>query len=122
MSNEQMIADRYIAIWNESDNARRRALIATAWTEDARYADPLMSGHGHSEIDAMIAAVQAKYPGYRFTRLGNADKHGDHLRFSWSFAPEAGPEAARGTDFATLNPDGRLARVIGFLDTMPQAA
>ena len=118
MSNGQTIADRYIAIWNESDDSKRRVMIADAWAEDAHYADPLMAGEGHAGIDAMIAAVQAKYPGYRFARLGTVDRHGDNLRFSWSLAPEAGGEVARGTDFATVSADGRLTRVAGFLDSV----
>ena len=31
------LIDRYIAIWNETDAARRRDLIARTWTEDAAY-------------------------------------------------------------------------------------
>ncbi len=60
------LADRYLAAWNETDVARRRELIALAWTESASYVDPLMRGDGHAGIDAMIAAVQAKFPGFHF--------------------------------------------------------
>src|SRR5215472_10054866 len=67
MSNATEIANRYIALWNETDSGKRRALIAKAWTEDANYVDPLMKSEGHAEIDAMIAGVQQRFAGHHFT-------------------------------------------------------
>src|SRR6185295_17784699 len=66
MSNRTDLIDRYIAIWNETDAVRRRDLIASTWTETASYLDPLMQGDGQSGIDAMIQAVQERFPGHRF--------------------------------------------------------
>jgi hypothetical protein len=116
MSSHHDIAQRYLAIWNEGDAARRRARIAELWAADARYADPLMAGEGHDGIEAMIAAARAQFPGHRFSLAGTPDGHGGNLRFSWSLAPEGGAPIAHGTDFATLDAEGRLARVTGFLD------
>ena len=92
------IADRYIAVWNETDAKRRRALLAQNWTETAAYADPLMRGHGADEIDALIAAVQTRFPGFRFAISGLADGHGDHVRFSWQFGPDGAEALVKGTD------------------------
>ena len=113
------LADRYLAAWNETDAARRRELIALAWTESASYVDPLMRGDGHAGIDAMIAAVQTKFPGFRFTRVSPVDAHGEHLRFTWEMAPAGEPALVVGTDFATISADGRLARMTGFIDRAP---
>ncbi|AEI76056.1 hypothetical protein CNE_1c06920 [Cupriavidus necator N-1] len=113
------LADRYLAAWNETDAARRRELIALAWTESASYADPLMRGDGHAGIDAMIAAVQGKFPGFRFTRVSPVDAHGEHLRFTWELGPAGEPALVVGTDFATISADGRLARMTGFIDRAP---
>ena len=71
------LIDNYIAIWNEADAKRRRALIASAWTEDATYVDPVMRGVGHNGIDAMISGAQAQFPGFEFRALGAPDAHGD---------------------------------------------
>lgn len=123
MSNHHDIAERYLAIWNEGDDARRRAMIADAWAEDARYSDPLMQGEGRDGIAAMIAGARAQFPGHRFSLAGSPDSHGGNLRFSWTLAPEAGgATVARGTDFAMLDADGRLVRVTGFLDQLPAGA
>ncbi|QQX85041.1 nuclear transport factor 2 family protein [Cupriavidus necator] len=113
------LADRYLAAWNETDAARRRELVALAWTESACYVDPLMRGDGHAGIDAMIAAVQGKFPGFRFTRVSPVDAHGEHLRFTWELGPAGEPALVVGTDFATISADGRLARMTGFIDRAP---
>ena len=70
MTDTRTIVDRYLAIWNEGDAKRRRALIAAAWTEDATYVDPVMRGAGHEGIDAMISGAQAQFPGFEFRALG----------------------------------------------------
>ena len=113
------IVDDYLAIWNERDADKRRALIAQTWTEDATYVDPVMRGQGHAGIDAMIAGAQAQFPGFRFSALGAADAHNDRLRFRWSAGPEGGATIIDGADYAMLAPDGRLASVCGFLDRVP---
>ena len=46
------IAQRYIEAWNERDSARRRALIAALWADDAAFRDPIMAGDGHAGIEA----------------------------------------------------------------------
>lgn len=42
MIDAAQIANRYIAVWNETDLARRRALLAEGRAEDATYIDPVM--------------------------------------------------------------------------------
>lgn len=121
MTEPATIARIYIATWNETDPARRRALLEASWAQDALYIDPLMRGHGHDEIDGLITAVQQRFPGFRFSLLGQADGHGDHIRFSWQLGPEGADGPIKGTDFIRLA-DGRLGEVRGFLDQVPAAA
>lgn len=120
MSEFTDLIDRYIAVWNETDGERRRALIARTFTEGASYVDPLAASDGQGAIDDMIAAVQQRFPGYRFSRKGEVDAHHDRVRFSWELAPEGGPVFVDGTDFAVVA-DGRLSAVTGFLDRQPGA-
>ena len=121
MTDAAKIADAYISLWNETDAQRRKALINDAWTEDARYVDPIMSGEGHDQIDGLIAAVHERFPGFRFALIGQPDGHGDHVRFSWALGPEGGEGIIKGTDFAVVA-DGRLQTVTGFLDQVPAGA
>ncbi|HXW19635.1 MAG TPA: nuclear transport factor 2 family protein [Roseiarcus sp.] len=116
MSEATKIADAYIALWNEADRTRRKTLIAKAWTEDAVYVDPMMSGKGHNEIDALIGAVHERFPGASFALAGKPDGYADHVRFSWTLATGQEPPIAHGTDFGTMSADGRLKSIAGFLD------
>src|SRR5262245_761000 len=56
--------EAYVATWNETDPNRRRAGIARAWAEKGSYRDPVMTSDGHAGVDAMLAGVQAKFPGF----------------------------------------------------------
>jgi hypothetical protein len=115
-------ARQYIAIWNETDAARRRALIDAAFSPDATYRDPLMQGAGHEGIATMIAGAQAQLAGCRFALCGVPDGHNDVIRFSWTVGVPGQPALARGTDVATIA-DGRIRSVVGFLDAeIAQAA
>ena len=76
MTDINSIARLYIDLWNERTTSRRREMLATNWTSDARYVDPLMSGDGHDGVDALIAGVQQKFPDFRVL----ADRHAQRLR------------------------------------------
>jgi hypothetical protein len=118
MTDAATIADRYIALWNETDAGRRQDLLVKLWSEDGTYIDPLMQGSGHSQIDALISAVHQRFPDFRFALIGQPDGYGDQVRFSWQLGPEGADGPIKGTDFATLD-DGRLKHVVGFLDQVP---
>jgi SnoaL-like domain len=116
------VIERYIEIWNERDPARRRALLAETWSEDATYVDPLVVAEGHDAIDATVAAAQAQFPGFIFRLAGPVDAHHQLARFTWELAPGADADAiVVGFDVAVLAEDGRLQAVHGFLDKVPAA-
>jgi len=122
MTDAKLVADRYIALWNESDPAARQKLLAENWTADATYVDPLMAGSGTAEIDGLIAGVQQRFPNFRFNLIGTPDGYGDKVRFSWSLGPGDYVDAPiEGTDFAIVR-DGRIHAVTGFLDKVPPMA
>jgi hypothetical protein len=121
-TNAAHVAQHYIAVWNETDPNRRRALLAEHWTDDARYLDPMMQGNGHTDIDALIGAVQQRFPSFRFALHGTPDGHNDRVRFSWSLAPAGAEPVVIGSDFVQLAADGRIRSVTGFLDRVPAGA
>ena len=112
------IAETYIAAWNETDAKARRAMIADTWTPDAIYVDPMAAVAGHDGLDALIAGVQERCPGFRFELIGQADGHGENVRFSWGLGPVGADAPIKGTDFVQVE-DGRLKVVTGFLDQVP---
>lgn len=112
------IATRYLEAWNERDPARRRALVAALWADDASFRDPIMGGDGVAEIDAVIAGVQTRYPDFRFRQIGRADGFGDYVRLTWGLGPEGADAPIKGADFLELRHD-RLQKVTGFFDQIP---
>lgn len=116
------IVDRYLAVWNETDAARRRELIAQTWADGASYHDPLMQGDGRAGIDALVQGVHQQFPGYRFRQAGAVDGHHGYVRFAWELGPEDAPAPIAGSDIGILAPDGKLQSVIGFLDRVPTGA
>ena len=121
MTDINIVASRYIELWNEKAASRRREMLASDWTADARYVDPLMSGDGHEGVDALIAGVQQRFPDFKFRLIGKADGFGDHIRFSWGLGPDGIDSPIKGTDFAVLK-EGRIRSITGFLDQVPQGA
>jgi hypothetical protein len=121
MHDAKAIAENYIALWNETDPPKRARLLAERWSSDATYVDPLTSGAGHEEIDGVIAAVQSRFPAFRFAIIGNADGFRDRLRFSWSFGPPDGEAVVKGTDYVLCEGD-RIKAVSGFIDHALAAA
>ncbi len=119
MTSYAELIDRYIATWNETDPRRRKELIASTWTEDSRYVDPLVQGEGRNGINAMIEAVQKQFSGLRFRRAGDVDAHHDRLRFKWELGPEGGPAVVAGVDFGVIR-DGLLQAISGFIDFAPK--
>jgi hypothetical protein len=115
-SHATIIADRYLAVWNERDDITRRARIAQLFAADATYADPMMRGSGVEGIDGMIKAAQQQFPGHRFTLHGTPDGHHDVVRFSWTLGLDGAAPVAKGSDVAWVDERGRLLRVSGFLD------
>jgi len=119
MSDLTDLIDRYIAMWNETDAARRRELIARTWTDTASYLDPMLQGEGQAGIDAMVQGVQARFPGHQFRRTSEVDTHHDRVRFSWALAAEGGAALVTGTDVGVVAADGRLQTITGFFDQAP---
>jgi hypothetical protein len=120
MGNVNELVVAYLAAWNERDAARRRALIAMVWTEDAMYVDAHRRGVGHDGIDSMIATAQSQFNGYVLRLASSIEAHNCYVRFSWAAGgtPEA-PLYLGGTDFGMVAPDGRLKTIAGFVDAAP---
>lgn len=112
----QAVARDYLAVWNDDDPATRLNRLETSWAADVRYVDPLMSGETPAGIFAMIEAARGQFPGHSFVLRGTPDGHGNTVRFSWDLVATSGSKIAAGTDVVKLDPDGKLAEIIGFLD------
>ena len=88
--------DTYLAAWNETDPAARNALVERSLGADLWYRDPMLEADGLAAFDAMVAAVQAQFPGLVMRRTSDVDAHHDLVRFTWALgAPGAEPGGGR---------------------------
>ncbi|MFF7446338.1 MULTISPECIES: nuclear transport factor 2 family protein [unclassified Streptomyces] len=113
---------RYFEAWNALDPETLTKAVAAAWSADGTYTDPLAEVAGHEGIAAVIAAAHEQFPGFAFRPTGVVDGHHDTARFSWELVNEAdGSAPVAGFDVITLDEQGRIRSVLGFLDRVPAA-
>ncbi|UQU63016.1 nuclear transport factor 2 family protein [Couchioplanes caeruleus] len=119
MSDFDTVVERYLAAWNETEPAVRRATIADVFAEDVRYVDPVAAVQGREELHALIGAAQQQFPGLVFTPGGPADAHHDQGRFTWHLGPAGEEPVVIGFDVVERDADGRIRTVLGFIDRAP---
>ncbi|WP_369387106.1 nuclear transport factor 2 family protein [Streptomyces sp. CG1] len=127
-------AARYFEAWNATEPEALKKAVAAAWTADSGYTDPPPEGgppadvRGHEGIAAVIKAAHEQFPGFVFRPLGAVDGHHDTARFAWELVSEAGGASGgdsapvAGFDVVTLDEEGRIRQVLGFLDRVPTRA
>lgn len=114
---------RYFEAWNAGEQDALAKAVAAAWTADGGYTDPLAEVSGHEQIAAVITAAHEQFPGFVFRPLGAVDGHHDTARFSWELVNQAdGSAPVAGFDVITLDDEGRIKQVLGFLDRVPAGA
>lgn len=113
------LVDSYLTAYGESDAARRRDLITSAFAENASLADPPFDAQGHDGIDEIFAAVQAQFPGNTFRRTSGVDEHHGAARYDWELVAADGSVTVAGTDYVRLTEDRRIAAVVGFFGQPP---
>src|SRR4051812_6302571 len=77
------VVAEYFEMWNSTDPDRRRKAIAVAWSDRARYLDPLLAGDGPDGLLRMVATVQERYPGARFELTDPVNAHHDRATWGW---------------------------------------
>ena len=113
------IRETYLAAWNETDRTARDTLLAEHWAPAATYVDPMADVRGVEAISEVIGAVHGQFPGLVFGPMGDVDTHHAVARFRWGLGLPGEEPAAVGFDVLTLDEDGRIRAVTGFLDKLP---
>ena len=122
MTTFDTIANAYIAAWNARDDADRTQAVAAAFAPGATYTDPLADVTGRAAIAELIGGAQQQFAGWTFRLAGPVDGHHGQARFTWALGPEGGEAPVIGFDVVTLDDDGLITSVLGFLDKVPAAA
>jgi hypothetical protein len=119
MSDFEDVVARYLKVWNTTDEAARRSAIEEVFAEDVVYVDPLAAVSGREALSALIGAVQEQFPGLEFSAGGPADGPHSQGRFTWHLGSPGAEPLVVGFDVASLDSDGRIREVLGFLDKVP---
>ena len=111
---------RYATIWNEPDEAVRRARIAELWAPDGAHFTPTFEAHGYDEIAARVARAFDRFVAtgeFTFRALDNIDSHHSTVKFNWMMVPAGGGMAQSvGFDFFVLDEDGRIRADYQFIE------
>ena len=118
---ERMI-DRHLAAYCDPDAASRAEAIRTTWNADGRLVDPPLEARGHQGIADQAGTLLTHYPQHRFERSTAIDAHHGFLRYGWRLLGPEGAPVLEGVDYAELDVDGRLMRVVGFFGPQSAAA
>jgi hypothetical protein len=120
MPTPEHVMTAYVALWSTHDEAERRRLAEEALTEDAAVVYPTVEAHGRSDAVAAIGRFHEQVPGAYFVATSGVEHHHGWLRESWSLMLADGTVRLEGEDVAELAEEGRLRRVIGFHNPLPQ--
>jgi hypothetical protein len=120
MSNLQTFVENYIAVWNEPNVERRRALIRILWQEDASHLARTLEAVGHAGIEKRVTDAYDKWvrdKGNVFRLRDGVDGHHDAVKLRWEMLSAAGGEAISiGFDFLVLGGDGRIRTGYQFIE------
>ncbi|HKU96916.1 MAG TPA: hypothetical protein VJR58_16655 [Vineibacter sp.] len=117
------IVNRYVAVWNEPDPARRRQQIAALWVEDGGHFTPSHDCRGYAALEARITGAYEKWvrdSGHVFRPRDHVDGHHDTVRFQWEMVRD-NKVISVGADFLLLGADGRIRADYQFLEPTPSA-
>jgi len=113
--------DTHLAAYCEPDAERRAALVAQVWSPQGQLIDPPMEGEGLEAITGLGDVVVTHYPGHTFRRTTAVDEHHGYARYGWALVAPDGTVAVTGTDVVTVDPDGRLVKIVGFFGDLAAA-
>lgn len=108
------LVGKYIAMWNETDDQVRRAMIDDVFTPNATYTDPTVAADGTPAIDEYVGTAQKNFTGMLFT-YDSVLTHHDVVHFSWQVGPAGAAPAVTGFDVAWLEA-GRIRGLCGFFN------
>ena len=119
MHNPQDLVERYVALWNEPEAARRRAAIEALWAPNGAHFSPTLEAHGYDELEARVLRSHQRWvvdEGFVFRSTGDVLAHHDAVTFTWEMLPRDGGEAESiGRDFFVLDADGRVRAIYQFV-------
>lgn len=129
------LAERYVAVWNESDDGRRRESITALWAKDAVMlleppqdivasaaalgVTPVLEVRGHDAIEARVRRAYEEFvaPGeIVFRARDGAARLGDIVTLSWDSVSTAdGEVGGGGLEVFALDGESRIKAAYQFI-------
>ena len=120
MSDFDVLALRYIEMWNEPDPGKRRAIIDELFAPETAHYTPTREFHGLDRMEARVTEGYEQFvkPGANvFRAVPGAGGHHNGVRFNWEMVEHGtGTITGRGFDFLLLDADGRILSDHQFID------
>jgi hypothetical protein len=120
MIDAQNLADRYVAVWNETDAEMRRKMIAELWTGDGVHYVRTLEARGYDALEERIAGSHNKNVrdgGFVFRASKNAECLQGVVKFNWEMIPrDGGAIASVGLDVLVVDDGGRIREDYQFFE------
>lgn len=112
MNNPQGFADRYVAVWNETDAAGRRRQIAELWAPDGQHYVGARAVRGHEALEGRVRDSHEKNVrdgGNRFRAVQDARRLHDVVTFHWEMLrADSTTVEGRGLEFLIVDDEERI--------------
>jgi hypothetical protein len=105
--------DEWFAAWSEPEQAKRDRILEAAVSSGVSFRDRFSLVEGLEDLRPHLAAVHQFMPGMVLRRSGEVRHCQGTVLADWIATGADGAERGRGTNVFTLDPDGRIAGVVG---------
>ncbi|MCP1762432.1 nuclear transport factor 2 family protein [Bradyrhizobium japonicum] len=119
MANVDETVRAYGAAWLEVDEAERRRLLQSAWSEDGIYQDPTANVVGREALIRHIADFHKRLPGTTIIFASGVDHHHGKFHFLGKMIGPDRQVTVEGRDFGEFDVDGRYMPHCGLLWSPP---
>lgn len=100
---EKLMHDNLIAVFNERDNAKRRAATQRTYAPDVRWTDSEGVVTGHSALEAKCVGLQTRLGDLQFEAVGRVHELPGFAYLAWQVVdPADGREQVTGFDTALV--------------------
>jgi hypothetical protein len=111
-------ADRYVAVWNEPDAAKRRQQIAALWVDEGEHYVEATKFVGLEALERRVVDAHNEFvrdAGNRFRAVPGARREGDVVTFYWEMLPAAGDTVlGKGLEFMIVTERGQIIQDFQF--------
>ncbi|PRD52174.1 hypothetical protein [Phyllobacterium myrsinacearum] len=119
------LANRYVAVWNEPDQTKRRNGIERLWVQDGLHFTPTREVKGYDALEARVEESHSKFvrdQGFIFRVSGEPLGHHGLVKFYWVMVdPKSDTVNAVGSDVVLLDASGCIISDYQFTEPLSRA-